>query len=40
MKLLLEIQDDTIQRLKRGSFSRDMSDAEYNKAFADMLTKH
>lgn len=39
MKLLLEIQDDTIQRLKRGSFSRDMSDAEYNKAFADMLTK-
>lgn len=39
MKLLLEIPDDTIQRIKIGSFSRDMSDAEYNKAFADMLTK-
>lgn len=37
MKLLLEISDDTIQRLRRSS-SRDMSDASYNKAFTEMLT--
>lgn len=39
MKLLLEIPDGTIQRLRRGNFSRDMSEASYNKAFAEMLTK-